>query len=140
MVMPFPIEGYQLSLKNYISLIEEGHGELNEWLYSWEQCNENCIRSVSSSHVDMPFVVAKQSIMGTKQSTTDTERSTTDTKQSVGNSKQPVVSTNQAGMSTNQAGVGIKQPNEATKESDTVTLSASSISNQYQSGQIKMFE
>lgn len=132
MVMPFPIEGYQLSLKNYISLIEEGHGELNEWLYSWEQCSENCIRSVSSSHVDMPFVVAKQSIMGTKQSTTDTERSTTDTKQSVGNSKQPVVS-------TNQAGVGIK-PNEATKESDTVTLSASSISNQYQSGQIKMFE
>lgn len=140
MVMPFPIEGYQLSLKNYISLIEEGHGELNEWLYSWEQCSENCIRSVSSSHVDMPFVVAKQSIMGTKQSTTDTERSTTDTKQSVGNSKQPVVSTNQAGMSTNQAGMGIKQPNEATKESDTVTLSASPISNQYQSGHIKMFE
>ena len=59
-VFPFAIEGYQLPIKAYASLIKEGHNELNEWLYSWEQCNEKCMRSVLCRKADMPFVVVKQ--------------------------------------------------------------------------------
>ena len=154
--MPFCIEGYQLTLKTYASLIEEGHTELNEWLYLWEQCNEKYMRSVSSRQVGMPFVVVKQSElrdklldvirkqpnMASKQLGVNNKQLGATGKQSSVNGKQLSVNDKQLGVAgkqlsvTNkQLGAAGKQPNIPLKQSDNL-----SSTNHYQSGQIQMFE
>ena len=154
--MPFYIEGYQLPMKAYASLIEEGHTELNEWLYSWEQCNEKYMRSVSSRQMGMPFVIMKQSevdgkpldVVG-KQPNVTSKQFGVNGKQLDVNGKQLDVNGKQFGVATKQLSVAGKQlsvtnkqlgvseiqPDISLKQSDNLPST-----NRFQSGQIRMFE
>ena len=147
--MPFCIEGYQLPLKAYASLIEEGHTELNEWLYSWEQCNEKYMRSVSSRQVGMPFVIVKQpevdgkplDIVGkqpdvtSKQFGVNSKQLDVNGKQFGVAGKQLSVANKQLSVTNKQLGVSEIQPDISLKQSDNLPST-----NRFQSGQIRMFE
>ena len=147
--MPFCIEGYQLPLKAYASLIEEGHTELNEWLYSWEQCNEKYMRSVSSRQVGMPFVIVKQpevdgkplDIIGkqpdvtSKQFGVNSKQLDVNGKQFGVAGKQLSVANKQLSVTNKQLGVSEIQPDISLKQSDNLPST-----NRFQSGQIRMFE
>ena len=136
-------------MKAYASLIEEGHTELNEWLYSWEQCNEKYMRSVSSRQVGMPFVIVKQpevdgkplDIVGkqpdvtSKQFGVNSKQLDVNGKQFGVAGKQLSVANKQLSVTNKQLGVSEIQPDISLKQSDNLPST-----NRFQSGQIRMFE